>query len=176
MTGLYNNISDIQNVKSLTFLLRSQRTILEPLNINMISNKYQQIFKIEKKNSDKLAIATKGYAFCYQLLGDILFKKEKTIIDEDILNELDEKLYEYCYEKIYSDLSDIDKLIISTFKEERVYKTNEILSSINMNIKLFSLYRDRLTKRGILISRGYGKIELILPRFNIVTLKYTIVY
>lgn len=38
--------------------------------------------------------------------------------------------------------------------------------------KKHSLYRDRLIKKGLLISKGYGKIELALPRFNETIKKY----
>ena len=38
MTGLYENIYDLQNEKSLTFLYRAPKIILEPLNYTAIKN------------------------------------------------------------------------------------------------------------------------------------------
>jgi len=166
MTGLYNNIYDLQNDKSLTFLLRTPKITIDPLLLSNISSKYQTIFDVPKEDANKMALLTKGYAFCYQLLGRIMWDKNKKMYDNDVLDVLDQTLYEYSYERIYEELSDVDKKIISVFKENRIYLANEIIEKSDIDIKLYSQYRDRLIKRGIIISRGYGKIELSLPRFN----------
>jgi len=63
-------------------------------------------------------------------------------------------------------IDDVDKKIIKSFKENKIYEAKEIIDSANINIKLYSQYRDRLIKRGIIKSVGYGKVELLLPRFN----------
>ena len=47
MTGLYENIYEIQNDPVLTFLLRAPKIILGPLGINQIKNEYQNIFQID---------------------------------------------------------------------------------------------------------------------------------
>ena len=39
MTGLYENIYDLQNDKSLTFLYRAPKLLLEPLNYTSVRNK-----------------------------------------------------------------------------------------------------------------------------------------
>jgi len=176
MTGLYNNIYNLQNDKSLTFLLRTPKITIEPLLLANVSERYKQLFKIEKEKADKLAIVTNGYAFCFQLLGRILWEKNKTVIDSDILNDLDQTLYEYAYERIFDELSEVDKKIIFVFRENRVYETKEIIEKTNINIKLYSLYRDRLIKRGLLISKGYGKVSFVLPRFIEAIEKYSFEY
>lgn len=172
MTGLYNNIHDLQNDKSLTFLLRTPKLSLEPLLIGNISIKYKEIFNITKEKSDELALITKGYAFCYQLLGKILWDEKKDKADDAVLNLLDQTLFEYVYERIFTELSDIDKKIISTFIDNKIYSASEILETVKMEKRKYSLYRDRLIKKGLLISKGYGKIELALPRFNETIRKY----
>ena len=45
MTGLYENIYEIQNDPVLTFLLRAPRIVLGPLGLNQIKNEYQVIFQ-----------------------------------------------------------------------------------------------------------------------------------
>lgn len=49
MTGLYENIYDLQNEKSLTFLYRAPKIILEPLNYTAIKSHYMRIFDIMMK-------------------------------------------------------------------------------------------------------------------------------
>lgn len=82
MTGLYKNISLLENQKSLTFLYRAPKIYLSDLNLKAIANSYQNIFEIEEKESIALAKATNGYAYAYQLLGNILFEENKTKIDK----------------------------------------------------------------------------------------------
>ena len=43
MTGLYENIYELQNEKSLTFLYRTPRFVLNPLNSKLVAKKYQEI-------------------------------------------------------------------------------------------------------------------------------------
>lgn len=72
MTGLFKNISLIQKEKTLTFLYRAPKIYLGKLNMKAIANSYQNIFEIEEKKSIELAKITQGYAFAYQLLGNII--------------------------------------------------------------------------------------------------------
>ena len=46
MTGLYENIYELQNEKTLTFLYRAPKIELRPLNIGMIAEKYKSIFEL----------------------------------------------------------------------------------------------------------------------------------
>ncbi len=62
MTGLYENIYDLQNVKSLTFLHRAPKVYLWPFNYAVIANNYQGILKIERRDAVEMAKLTKGYA------------------------------------------------------------------------------------------------------------------
>ena len=48
----------------------------------------------------------------------------------------------------------------------------EICKKVGMTSAVFSRYRDRLIKRGIIISSGHGYISLLLPRFEIVAKTY----
>ena len=77
MTGLYENISNLENEKSLTFLYRAPKIQLNSLSIKKITTSYQNVFGIDYNDAFNLAKMTKGYAFAYQLLGYILFKSNK---------------------------------------------------------------------------------------------------
>ena len=63
MTGLSENIYEIQNDPSLTFLLRSPKIVMDPLSKLQIIKKYAQLLKLDETKAKELADITKGYAF-----------------------------------------------------------------------------------------------------------------
>lgn len=165
MTGLYQNIYDLQNNQALTFLYRAPKISLEPLNISSIAASYRNIFKIEEDYSIELANMTKGYAYAYQVLGYLLYEKGKCEVDESLLSSYDQYLQEYVYDKIWSELSKKDKSILLAFNADEETSVESLIKITKMDKKTFSVYRDRLIKRGILASTSYGVLILRLPRF-----------
>ncbi len=69
MTGLFQNVTNIQNDKSLTFLLRAKRIDLESLNLSLIKKSYQDILSVSSDQARKMAELSRGYPFAYQVLG-----------------------------------------------------------------------------------------------------------
>lgn len=69
MTGLFENISALQNEKSLTFLYRAPKIHLGPLNIGTIAEDYRAVLGLSGQESMDLARLTKGYSFAFQVLG-----------------------------------------------------------------------------------------------------------
>lgn len=166
MTGLYENIYGIQNDKSLTFLYRAPKIILEPLNYSAIKRTYKDVFKIDDKQSEEMALLTKGYPFAFQVLGYLYWLKGGKGDVSDLLSEYDRYLDEYVYEKIWSETSELDKKImiaIATSKDNSVKTIREIL---DMKSELFSVYRERLKRKGVINTKEYGKISFSLPRFS----------
>lgn len=100
MTGLYENIYDLQNDRSLTFLYRAPKLLLEPLNYSSVRNHYQKIFDIDTKTAGKMTGLTKGYPFAFQVLGYLYLENRNCKNIEDILPEYDQYLEEYVYSKI----------------------------------------------------------------------------
>ena len=76
MTGLFENVDDLQNQKSLTFLYRAPKIQLQPLNIPAIATRYRGMFHMEEENAYKMARLTKGYSFAFQVLGYLTFRSE----------------------------------------------------------------------------------------------------
>lgn len=165
MTGLYQNIYDLQNNKTLTFLYRAPKISLNPLNINAIASSYEDIFNINKDKALELANLTKGYAYAYQVLGYLLYESGDTVVDNKLLSKYDQYLEEYVYEKIWSELSEKDKLFISGFEKEDNVAVESIIKATSFDKKSASVYRDRLIKRGVLYSPSYGFLSIKLPRF-----------
>ena len=156
MTGLYENISSIQNNKSLTFLSRVPKLILKPLNMPAIKDSYEEIFNIDSDIAVKMSKLTEGYAYAYQVLGYLMWEEEKKI-SKKLLSQFDQYLSEFVYDKIWEGLSEKEiNIIIKISRNETLdMKPNEI-----------SVYRDRLIKYGVLESKQRGKLSFALPRFK----------
>lgn len=164
MTGLYENIYDLQNEKSLTFLYRAPKIELKPLSISLIMQKYKEIFTLEDDNALAMARATEGYPFAYQVLGYLCFKNKTSY--ENVIFEFDSYLEEYVYEKIWSELSNVDKVILSAMAKIASTKVANIRDVLNMDSNNFNVYRKRLLRKGIVKNSAYGHLNFSLPRFR----------
>lgn len=165
MTGLYENIDRLQSDKSLTFLYRAPKMILEPLNYTAVRKQYMDIFKLTVEAAGTMASLTKGYPFAFQVLGYLYWenKDQKTL--EDILPEYDQYLDEYVYSKIWTETSPKDQELIAEIALSGETKVKNIREKVNMTSGLFSVYRDRLKNKGILDTRIYGEVTFALLRF-----------
>lgn len=165
MTGLYENIYNLQNDKALTFLYRAPKMVLEPLNYTAVRRQYMDIFKLNFETAGQMAGLIKGYPFAFQVLGYLYWenRKEKTL--EDILPEYDQYLEEYVYSKIWSETSPKDKEILSIMARSGETRIKNIREISNMTSGQFSMYRERLKNKGILDTRTYGEVSFALPRF-----------
>ena len=166
-TGLYENRSALENEKNLTFLIRSPKTFLSPLNITSIAPSYEKTIGLStNEEAMKCAKLTKGYAFSFQLSGYLLFEDKSKTLDKKVLNALDQYLAEYVYQKIWDSLTNIEKKIVSNFDSNSSKPIKEILDNNSMSKQYFSRYRDRLLKKGIFVSPSRGRLSFALPRFK----------
>lgn len=165
MTGLYENIYDLQNEKSLTFLYRAPKMMLEPLNYTAVRKQYMSIFGLDMKAAEKMTVLTKGYPFAFQVLGYLFWENRNIDSIDEILPEYDQYLEEYVYGKIWSELSGLDRKILIIMAESEETKVKNIRKQIGMKSELFSVYRDRLKRKGVLYTGKYGEVSFILPRF-----------
>ncbi len=164
MTGLYENIYDIQNNKMLTFLYRAPKIVLEPLNLTAVTKQYQEVFNISREKAESMAILTKGYPFAFQVLGYLYWdNKDKSL--EQILPEYDRYMDEFVYSKIWSEMSELDKKVARAIAESDDDKVQTVRESVGMTSLQFNVYRDRLKRKGIVDTRTFGRISLVLPRF-----------
>lgn len=174
MTGLYENINSIQNDKSLTFLYRTPKVVLEALNISAITGTYKRVFKATEEDARYMAGLTKGYPFAFQVLGYLVWKRreKKADIDyrslcETIMPEYDQMLQEYVYEKIWDELSVKERQVVEKLSGTEAMKVKDIRDSIGYDSNTFTVYRNRLIKKGIVESVGYGMLSITLPRFDV---------
>lgn len=166
MTGLYDNIYELQNDKAQTFLYRAPKVILEPLNRIAMRNHYAKVFKISQGDADRMATLTKGYPFAFQVLGYLLWESKAYDNLDEILFEYDRYLSEYVYEKIWSELSGLDKTILKAMADSGDTKVKDIRSHVGIKPEEFSVYRERLRRKGIINTEQYGSLTFALPRFE----------
>lgn len=165
MTGLYDNIYNLQNEKSLTFLYRAPKIILEPLNYTAVRKQYMDIFELDMEKAGEMAGLTKGYPFAFQVLGYLFWENKNTKTIEEILPEYDQYLEEYVYAKIWSELSELDRKILIQMSLTGETKVKKIRNSLDMKSELFSVYRERLKRKGVWNTETYGEVSFALPRF-----------
>lgn len=166
MTGLYENIYNLQNDRSLTFLYRAPKLLLEPLNYTAVRKHYMDIFDLDMSMAEKMTVLTKGYPFAFQVLGYLYWENRETRTLDDILPEYDQYLEEYVYDKIWSEVSERDKKVLTEISISGENRVKNLRERLEMTSQLFSVYRERLKRKGIIDTREYGKITLALPRFD----------
>ncbi len=170
MTGLVENIKDIQNDPALTFLLRSPKIKTGPLSIIQIVNHYMSIFEIDDDKANKLAHLTKGYAFAFQALG-VAYWDNKDF--KDVLVQYDFLLDDYVYKKIWTSLTTKEREIVLAISSEEV-KIGDICKSTGITSGTLSKYKDNLVIKGIIDNSKYGYVSLALPRFYEIAKYYRI--
>lgn len=166
MTGLFENIYELQNEKSLTFLYRAPKIMLGALNFTAVRKRYMDTFGLDMEAAERMAGLTRGYPFAFQVLGYLYWENREAGTVEGILPEYDQYLDEYVYSKIWSELSDLDKKVLAVMAESGEKKVKEIRGRCGMTSGLFSVYRDRLKRKGVLDTSRYGEISFALPRFE----------
>lgn len=164
MTGLFENIYDLQNEKTMTFLYRAPKIELKPLSIAQIADSYGKIFNLPAEKALAMAKITNGYPFAYQVLGYLCFKYQKKY--NEVLAEYDSCLEEYVYEKIWSEMSDFDKKTAEAVSKAGSSKVIDIRKEMDIDSNKFNIYRKRLIKKGIIKSNAYGHLIFVLPRFR----------
>ena len=163
-TALYENISDIENDKGLTFLARAPKIYLEKLSQISIFHTYMRILGVDKETAINLSKITMGYAYGFQLLGNLLYRNEKNL-DQELLDAYDSNLEGNVYSFIWETLSKKDKEILYVIAEGNT-KVEDILKSANISNATLQVYKSRLHKAGLIDIKTRGQITLSLPRFK----------
>ena len=137
---------------------------MQPLNALLVAKQYKEIFEVEDKEAEKMASLVQGYPYAYQVLGYLCYKLKQPY--NKVLDEFDAYLSEYVYEKIWYELSDQDKTVMEGIAKSERGRVEEIRMLLKMESAKFSVYRDRLIKKGLIRSASRGFLELTLPRFD----------
>lgn len=168
MTGLYENVADLQNQSSMTFLLRTPKTELTSLNRTGMTAAYMRSCEVNEQKAKEMADLTRGYAFAFQLLGYLFWREKKNTGSQDLeplMPEFDQKLEEYVYAKIWSGLSETDRRYAAQISKHQEYRVKDLLSDMSVTNSQYSVYRSRLASRGLIDISKRGYVSIALPRF-----------
>lgn len=163
-TGLYENIEELQNEKSLTFLYRAPKIQLRPLNNSAIIHKYKTIFNLTPEQASQMAGLTKGYPFAFQVLGYLTWNHNGDYLS--VVDEYEQYLSEFVYDKIWSELSPKDRTVAKAIADVKSGKIKEIRDYLKMETNEFNPYRKRLIRKGIVSGETRGYVSFTLPLFD----------
>ena len=163
-TGLSKNIEDFVNLPYLSFFVRSESITMKSLNLHSISQKYRQLLGVSHEDAVELSKFTKGYAYAYQVLGEICFNQQKSKIDSDVETEFDETIGSQ-YDLIWTTMTPAEQEFIKIVINTDTHKVSDIKLKMQ-NVKSYNSLRDRLIKKHILIVPDKGLLDVPLPRFK----------
>ncbi len=166
MTGLYENVDAIISDKASSFLSRTPKIALGPLDLPLISRMYQKELLASEEEAIELTKLSQGYAFAYQVIGKFCFEKRKTRIDDDLLHDFDDYVADNGYNVIWKGMSDREKKICLALAKAPAEATSEVRGIAGMKMNNFNNFRARMIHKGYLLSNGYGKLSFALPRFK----------
>ena len=164
MTGLFENINELQNEKSLTFLYRAPKITLSPLNTKEMADNYKSALKISSGDANEMAVLTKGYSFAFQVLGHFAWESDGDF--RKITEKYKRYVAEYSYDKIWIELSNKDKDILYGIAKTPSGKISDIRNYLDITTNEFNPYRKRLIKKGLINGDQYGYVKFVLPFFD----------
>ena len=165
MTGLYSVFNLIQSTDGLTFLQRTPKVFLGPLNYRAIEGSYASVLGIQSEKATELARFTKGYAFAFQVLGYLLVKYGKKDINDVILGKLDYYLEEGVYGKLWDELTPKEKQILAFLAKKGEASNVDLISSGILTEKTIAQYKKSLSQKGVADTSERASITFALPRF-----------
>lgn len=164
MAGLYENIRELRNEKSLTFLYRSPRIDLSPLQMLAIKENYQKTLNVTDEQARTMAQYTKGYSFAFQALGHIVWNL--SAFNDEALRQYKIILSDLSYEKIWDECSPNDRKVCKAIADSKNGSYKEICSLLNWKGNQLNPYRKRLIDKQIIRSKGKGFVAFTLPYFD----------
>ena len=92
-----------------------------------------------------MAELTKGYPFAFQVLGYLTWNHDGDY--EAVIDEYEQYLSEFVYDKIWSELSQKDRIVARGIAEVDGGKIKDIRERLGMETNEFNPYRKRLIKK-----------------------------
>lgn len=185
MTGLPSRISEVQNDNTLTFLLRSHRVYLSPLDEDSVSHSYEQAFtkghrEIDYVVLDQMSRSVKGYAYAFQTIGYYAWRysEKSLVLDDQVLDETIKAskvdLFRNAYERMYMDISKTDRAFIKAMVQAGTdsVSISQLQEILHKPANYISVYRARLLDDQLISSPQRGFVQLSLPFFAEFVRKY----
>lgn len=179
MTGLPEDLAELQHNKVLTFLLRSNKLELSFLHSRSIERAFIENFlkgkrKISVEIAHCMTMLTKGYTYAFQLLGHLIWRATKPgdVIDQQVIDKVMEQ-YEYklqtnVYQMIFDKLSKNDQAFLNAMSQsaQSSVKISTIVDQLQKSSGYWSVYRRRLIDFQLIRQDAYGYVSFCLPKFK----------
>jgi hypothetical protein len=174
MAGLPNNVIQMFQNESISFLRRSFRRVLEPISSPEVRATIKKTVElsgrdIEVKALEKATESAKGFPFMIQLIGYHSFNQSnrKTITLEDVkagITDADQDMESMILDASLNDLSDIDiRFLLSMLQDAEESRMADIAARMAVSASYASHYKRRLVNQGILAEAGRGKVVFSMP-------------
>lgn len=164
MTGLYENIRELQDEKNMTFLYRAPKVELKSLSKRAIADNYAKQFNISKDEAFEMADMTRGYPYAFQVLGYLTWEKKGAY--KEVIEEYRLYMYDNVYDKIWSELSPKDRKVLNAIAKISGGKILDIREYLGMETNEFNPYRKRLINKGLILGDKRGYVSFQLPYFE----------
>ena len=164
MTGLFENIYELQSEKSLTFLYRAPKIQLPALELSAVKLRYQSVFQLDSEKAVEMTSQTGGYPFAFQLLGYLTWNNQGDF--RGVLPAYRQYLAEFVYDKIWRELSQKDRKVLYGIVNAGDARIKTIKEELHMTDNEWSPYRQRLIRKGIADGSDRGYLRLTLPMFD----------
>ncbi|MCL2403155.1 MAG: ATP-binding protein [Coriobacteriia bacterium] len=175
MAGLPSSMSSVLNDDILTFLNRANKVVLDPIPQVEIFKAYAEEFayqgiSVEPQILDKIAAATKGYPYLYQLIGYHLLSllPSSKVIDLSLANQAIHiaraKMVDNIFAPVLKPLSKKDKDFLEAMSvDEGSSSVADIQARLGVTKGYVQTYRTRLIEAKVISSAGHGELEFAVP-------------
>ncbi len=162
-TGLSKNIEDFISEPHLSFFVRGDKIEIKKLSIPQIAFKYQSFLSADQPAAKALAEFTCGYAYAYQLLGELCYRHKTT--DAAIVTDEFDSIIADQYDLIWSSLTPAEQELTKIIVNTETGSVEDIKSKMK-NKNSFPVLRSRLIKKHILTAVSNGAVSIELPRIK----------
>lgn len=162
-TGTSKNIEDFADEPHLSFFVRGDKIEIKRLSTHQMVVKYMELLHIPQDKAKELAIYTCGYAYAYQVLGELCYKYKTTDIKK-IEQWFDASMADQ-YDIIWSQLSETERDFVKAVVNSESKAAKDIQNSLNHSAN-YSVIRSRLNKKHIINTDEPGILTVDLPRFR----------
>ena len=164
-TGLAKNIEEFTAEPNLTFFKRSNPAEIKALDKFEISMMYQKLLNVDEAEAVRLAKATGGYAYAYQVLGSLYFNKKPDETLEDLIPEFEKILFQDSYDLIWKSLTAAEQQLVKCIVGTDSSRVADIKAKMEHPSSYESL-RERLNNKHLVNIETRGYIKIDLPRFK----------
>lgn len=169
MTGLLKEVAELSGTHNLTFLVRADRFHIKPLQKVSIAQTYLKVLDITADQAERLANLTQGYAYAFQLIGDLMYENLDSGMPfnqalESTKISFREILFNQAYDIISHELTEVDfEFLYAMLNDNSI---SGIIQQMGKSKQYVNAYRTKLIKYDLIKPIIRGKLGFTLPLFK----------